>query len=92
MYIHIHKYIHIYIHLFIFLEPKKKQRLLLCAPSNAAVDELLLRLLGGVHNAVGVLWAVLLYIFITIYIYIYIYAAVDELLLRLLGGGIQFSR
>jgi superfamily I DNA and/or RNA helicase len=33
----------------------KKQRLLLCAPSNAAVDELLLRLLKGVYNSNGVL-------------------------------------
>ena len=33
----------------------KKQRLLLCAPSNAAVDELLLRLLRGVYNGQGVL-------------------------------------
>ena len=33
----------------------KKQRLLLCAPSNAAVDELLLRLLKGVYNSHGVL-------------------------------------
>ena len=31
----------------------KKQRLLLCAPSNAAVDELLLRLLKGVYNSHG---------------------------------------
>ena len=33
----------------------KKQRLLLCAPSNAAVDELLLRLLKGVYNSHGIL-------------------------------------
>ena len=33
--------------------PPAKPRLLLCAPSNAAVDEIVLRLLGGIRNAEG---------------------------------------
>src|SRR5271167_712855 len=31
----------------------QKPRLLLCAPSNAAVDEIVLRLIGGIRNAQG---------------------------------------
>ena len=44
----------------------KRQRILLCAPSNAAVDELLLRLLKGVWNKHGVLSVVKVNYFITI--------------------------
>src|SRR5271170_4765003 len=33
--------------------PPPKPRLLLCAPSNAAVDEIVLRLIGGIRNAQG---------------------------------------
>ena len=33
--------------------PPQKPRLLLCAPSNAAVDEIVLRLIGGIRNAEG---------------------------------------
>ena len=33
--------------------PPPKPRLLLCAPSNAAVDEIVLRLIGGIRNAKG---------------------------------------
>lgn len=39
-------------------EPKRShQRLLICAPSNAAVDEILLRLSKGVHNENGLIRA-----------------------------------
>src|SRR5208282_1990541 len=31
----------------------QRPRLLLCAPSNAAVDEIVLRLIGGIRNAQG---------------------------------------
>jgi len=33
--------------------PPVKSRLLLCAPSNAAVDEIVIRLIGGIRNARG---------------------------------------
>src|SRR5436305_6655729 len=33
--------------------PPPKPRLLLCAPSNAAVDEIVLRLIGGIRNSQG---------------------------------------
>lgn len=33
--------------------PPQKTKLLLCAPSNAAVDEIVLRLIGGIRNAQG---------------------------------------
>jgi senataxin len=36
--------------------PPQKPRLLLCAPSNAAVDEIVLRLIGGIRNAQGQLY------------------------------------
>lgn len=40
------------------VEPKRShQRLLICAPSNAAVDEILLRLSKGVHNENGAIRA-----------------------------------
>jgi superfamily I DNA and/or RNA helicase len=48
----------------------KKQRLLLCAPSNAAVDELLLRLLKGVYNSHGMLVVVKVRYFCPVFLHL----------------------